>query len=247
VPGAREVVCRVIKKEWITPSVFTLGFEPSKQFNYLPGQFLSIIIERAFENRTRRIYSFSSGGKGEYEVCVQVVPNGVGSNYLASLNIGDQFRATAPYGDFLFELKPNQNVCFIATGTGIAPFKSMITSKQFRDEPPPGALLLFGAKTEDDVLFRGYFEKYGVEVINAISDGPNRTGHKGRVTDYLKGLPEDWPWQNTVFYMCGNGMMIKDVQRYLREVKNVPADQVRYEVFFAATNNVQVLTKKIAA
>jgi ferredoxin-NADP reductase len=246
VPGAREVVCRVVRKEWLTPSVFTLGFEPSKQFNYLPGQFLSIIIERAFESRTRRIYSFSSGGKGQYEVCVQVVPGGIGSNYLAKLNAGDEFRATAPYGDFLLELKPNQNVCFIATGTGIAPFKSMITSKQFCDEPPPGALLLFGGRTDEDILFKGFFEKYGIEVVNAVSSGSQEGGFKGRVTDYLKSLSDDFPWQNTVFYMCGNGAMIKDVTRYLRDIKNVPTDQIRAEAFFTASNHVQI-EKKIAA
>jgi ferredoxin-NADP reductase len=249
VPAAREIICKVVEKTWLTSSVFTLRFEPTRKFDYEPGQFLSIIIDPPSLGRVRRIYSFSSGGKKEgFELCVQLVPGGIGSNYLASLNPGDEFRATAPYGDFTYHIRPDQNVCFISTGTGIAPFKSMVTSQRFREDPPSGAMLLFGARTEQDVLFPGFFEKYGIEVVHAVSRPTgNWNGFRGRVTDFLKALPLDWPWQSTVFYICGNGDMIRDVRKLLQEGRNVPKEQIRYEIYFAAHNQAQLLKHKQAA
>ena len=51
----------------------------------------------------------------------QVVPGGPGSNYLASLKVGDTFKAFAPYGDFMYDSASGRDACFISTGTGVAP------------------------------------------------------------------------------------------------------------------------------
>ena len=234
---AREYQCKVIAIQWLTSSAFSLFFEPSRRFSYEPGQFLSVLVPGGGSDprAVRRIYSFASSGKKEaYELCVQKVEGGRGSCYLASLKPGDVFQISAPYGDFLFETPTNRNACFIATGTGIAPFKSMALSERLLKHPPQAAMLLFGARTEADILFPGLFENHGLEVVHALSDTPKvGNAFRGRVTDFLKSLPEDWPWQETDFYLCGNGFMVRDVRTYLTNVRHVNPRAVRAEAYFS--------------
>jgi CDP-4-dehydro-6-deoxyglucose reductase len=234
--AAREFLCKVIELKWLSASIFSLRFEPSSHFSYLPGQFLSVVLpEEAGDVRSaRRIYSFASPGRNQYELCVQKLPDGRGSSYLASLKAGDVFRVSAPYGDFLFETQSSRNACFIATGSGLAPFRAMILSEQFRKTPPNAALVLFGARAESDILYPGVFESRGVEVVHALTaPSPNWNGFKGRVTDFLKTLPESWPWSETDFYLCGNGYMIQEVHHHLAYIRHVATHAIRQEAYFS--------------
>jgi len=237
---ARQVVCRIVKKNWVTPTVLELGFEPSKRFQFLPGQFLSIAIPNSQERFrfTRRAYSLSSAppvkGAEEkpYEISVKVTQGGIGSQYLAALKVGDSFQCTAPYGDFLFEPKPGHSVCFISTGTGIGPFKSIIESQLLEEHQPPRVISLFGARNEGEILYKELFESLGVETVIAVSQPSGEwRGFRGRVTDYLKSLPADWEWHSTEFYICGNGEMVMEVAQILRSGRGVPPSSIHQECY----------------
>jgi ferredoxin-NADP reductase len=236
---AKQFTCKVISKKWLTPTVVELRFEPSKKFRYEAGQFVSVVVPPPFRAPTlsrdlRRAYSLATAPHEGYGLCVRVVPNGPGSNYIASLKEGDTLRLYAAYGDFLFDHRSPRSACFISTGTGIAPLLSMIRSKEFRDNPPPSAINLFGARSEKDIIYPGLFASLGLTEINAVSDaGPEYAGFRGRVTDYLISLPNEWPWQETDFYLCGSGAMVSDVRRYLRTVRGVPEAHIHQEIYFA--------------
>jgi ferredoxin-NADP reductase len=236
VPAARQINCVVTETKWLTPTVVGIRFEPNKRFAHEPGQFLSLIVPGTEKSAkpARRIYSFASDPEREgYQLCIKVVPGGIGSNYMASLKVGSSFKATAPYGDFLFEPKKGNHVCFIATGTGIAPFRAIAMSNPFMENPPASSLILFGARTEDEIVYPGFFESCGIHTVNAISrPGPQYKGYHGRVTDYLKSLPLDWNWHSTEFYLCGNGAMITEARRILLEGHGVPERHVHQEAYF---------------
>lgn len=247
-PVASLVKCTVISKLWLTPSVVQIRFEPSKRFEFEAGQFISVMVPggtplNPMSQPVRRIYSLASPysahrkeDRGIYELCIKNV-GGPGTRYLSALEKGDLFKASAPYGDFFYESRPGRSACFISTGTGVAPFKAMILSERFQEQPPESALVLFGARTEDEIIYSDLFQKYGVNVLNAVSKPSpaflEADGFKGRVTDYLKSLPEDWAWHTTDFYMCGNGEMVSEVRRILRASHNVPESSIFQEVYFS--------------
>jgi len=236
---ARQVECRVLETIWITPTVLRLRFEPSRKFDFEPGQFLSLVVPKPFSPpgasaRLKRIYSLAAPKSEGYELCVKQT-RGPGPSYLASLKAGDSFKVSAPYGDFFFQPAPERSVCFVSTGTGIAPFRAMVLSKFFQENRPSRAISLFGAREESEILYRGEFEQAGVEEAYALS-APAETwqGFRGRVTDWFKQQPEDWGWDLTDFYLCGNGAMVAEVRRILRDLKGVPASAIRQEVYFKA-------------
>jgi CDP-4-dehydro-6-deoxyglucose reductase len=231
---ALKVTCKIIEKKWLTPTVMGIRFEPSKRFKYEAGQFISIRVPTLRGGRPLiRPYSFASPGIEFYELCVKYVQGGPGTTYLAALKEGDTFEATAPFGDFVYESTGGRPVCFISTGTGIAPFRAMTLSQRFKADPPDRAINLFGARTEDEIIYPGFFEKHGVQPINAISrPNPGYKGYVGRVTDYLKTQSPPGGWDSFDFYLCGNGDMVAEVRKILRDVLGCDPRTIRQEVYF---------------
>src|SRR5206468_6560261 len=122
------------------------------------------------------------------------------------------------YGDFVYETDSSRSVCLIATGTGIAPMRSIVLSEKFQKDPPLNATLLFGARDQSEILYPGVFEKAGCDVIYALSQAAERVESnegpkvfKRRITDYLESLPQYTDFRRTDFYLCGNNEMIADV------------------------------------
>ncbi len=242
---AREYQCRVTETKWLTPSVLHLRFEPNRRIPFEAGQFTSLIVPKDFvknaepkivmptePKRIRRIYSFACSPENGYELCVKMT-GGPGPRFLASLKAGDAFVLTAPYGDFLYESKPGRGVCFVSTGTGIAPFRGMIQSAAFQEHPPTHALSLFGARDEQEILYEAEFHELGVETVFALSrPEPSWRGFVGRVTDYLRQLPPVFPWHTTNFYLCGNGSMVEEVKQILHS-RGVKAEAIHGEVYFS--------------
>lgn len=247
---AKKIRCTITHKVWHTPTVLGIRFESNKKFKFEPGQFLSISVpHRDGKSRPlRRAYSFAQGTRASYkqgyELCVKIVDGGAGTGHLATLNIGDQFEAHAPYGDFVYRApEDGRGVCFVCTGTGIAPFRSMILSPEFQEAPPERALCVFGVRTEQEILYIGELEKAGVPTVNAISKptihltgdlaSPSDTVqlYPGRVTDYLRSLPQTWPWHQTDFYICGNGEMVLEVVTILEGGHGVDTKNIYREAF----------------
>jgi NAD(P)H-flavin reductase len=232
-PIAREFECRVTETLWLTPTVLRIRFEPAKAFKFDPGQFLSLMVPKPFAPpggpaRLRRIYSFAAPAEKGYELCIKQT-NGPGPRYLSSLKKGDRFKASAPYGDFVYEPREGRSACFISTGTGIAPFRAIALSRAFQENPPVKAYSLFGARTPDEILYRGEFEAAGVGEIHCVSQPPEGwNGFQGRVTDYLRSL-------------------VAEVRRLLRDVRGVPSSAIHQEVYFAPPASQGPATKPPAA
>jgi benzoate/toluate 1,2-dioxygenase reductase subunit len=217
--------------EWLTPTVMEITFTSPKKVHFQGGQFLSIYVPDLVSGKSvRRAYSFSSAPEAkEMQLCVKYVPGGAGTEFLRSLKPGDQFEASAPYGHFVYRPLQQPNVCFIATSTGIAPFRSMVLSKEFLENRPEHCLVLYGATNESEIIYPGFFEQAGIETVNALSRSPAH--FSGRVSDYLKQLPNSWKWHNTDFYLCGNGDMIAEVKEILRGGHGVPPAHIHMENF----------------
>lgn len=236
-PPAKDFQCRVLSKVWLTPTTFEIRFSPSKRFRFEAGQFISVLVPTA-EGDVRRAYSLASGPEisrksGVYSLCIKHVQGGKGSSYLANLNPGDSFLARAPYGDFVYRPShPGRILFFVASGSGIAPLKSMIESQHFWQSAPSKVILLFGAQNQEEILYAQEIEKYGVQFIPALSrQEATWGGFRGRVTDYLKSMPREWRWFETDFYLCGNGNMLNDVSNFLIGSLGLPVQQIKKESF----------------
>jgi ferredoxin-NADP reductase len=216
----------------LTPSVFELTFDTDPSITFEGGQFVSVIIPEAGPQgrNLRRAYSIaSSPQKRPIELCIKKIENGPGTQYLSQLRANDKFQIMAPYGDFTYQPQPSSYVCFIATGTGIAPFRAMLLSEKFTKQPPLHTYSFFGFRTREELLYQEDFQQKNITLVNALSQ--EKGDFSGRVTDYLKTLEESFPWLQTQYYLCGHGGMIQDVKAFLAE-KGVEKTSVHQEVYY---------------
>lgn len=243
----REVLCEVKSFKMLTDSVFELGFEPLEPVEFDAGQFFSIVIPGAGPNGRdlRRAYSIASPPeKHPIELCVKLVEDGPGTNYLFKLRPGDRFKCFAPYGDFLFRPKAGRNACFIATGTGIAPFRSMVGAQVFQAQKPAHSWCLLGVREESELLYMEEFPALGVNWVPTVSRpqaGGTWNGFKGRVTDWLRAQGDAFPWLETEFYMCGNGAMIDEVKALLL-AKGVQKTSIHQEIYYKTPKDAAATT-----
>jgi len=236
--AAHECRCTIKGFKQLTPTVFELTFDPDPQFEFKGGQFISCVIPGAGPNGRdlRRAYSIASAPQARpVELCIKLVPGGPGTNYLYSLRPGHAFRGLAPYGDFVFEKHEGRHACFIATGTGIAPFRSMMLSDSYIANPPKSTTCLLGVSDESEILYQDELRSLdvpGMRFVAAVSRPKgNHHGFKGRVTDYLRSLGRDFPWLETDYYLCGGGAMIDEVKQILSG-HGVEKDHIHQEVYY---------------
>ena len=231
-----EYLCTVEHMRMLTPTVFETAFETDKPLEFKGGQFISIIIPGAGPNGRdlRRAYSIASDPKVRpVELCIKLVEGGPGTNYLYKLKAGDQFRGLAPYGDFVYKTSSTRHAIFIATGTGIAPFRSMLLSDAYQGQKPKSATVLLGVRTEDELLYTECLAKTeGLKWVSAVSQPTSAwTGFKGRVTDVMRDPASGIDWLNTDYYLCGNGQMITEIKTLLAE-KGVEKSAIHQEKYY---------------
>lgn len=187
---------------------------------FLAGQNLNLGLAGDTEKRD---YSIYSGEKDDYlEVLIKEVEDGLVSKQLKNMKQGDQLEVDGPFG--FFTLKENdiqsKKFLFIASGTGIAPFHSMM-----RTYPELNFKLIHGVRHSNEAYEKtDYPSGRYISCVTKDKEGD----FNGRVTDYLQKNPVD---KNTLCYLCGNVNMIYDVFDILKE-QGVPSENLHAEVYF---------------
>ncbi len=128
-------------------------------FGFVPGQWLSVKATTPEGEEMTRAYSIASppGENGHFAFCLNRVEEGFMSNYLCGLEEGAQISFQGPFGSFILR-PPLRDSVFIATGTGIAPFRSMLHWLLAERGAASGASVLavvWGAHGSRPLLSRG--------------------------------------------------------------------------------------------
>ena len=127
---------RLIEAREIAPNTRHFEFEsPDWKAAFVPGQFLSVTATIG-EDEITRAYSIVSPPDGNrFALCANLVQDGHLSPLLFSLSPGYEIDFKGPYGAFILR-RPVSDSIFVATGTGIAPFRSMLLAQLERSSRP---------------------------------------------------------------------------------------------------------------
>ena len=218
----------------IAPQVRHFVFEvPDKpDFAFVPGQFVSI-TETLHGKKVTRPYSIASAPDGNrFDLCLNLVPEGLMSPYLFSLAPGATIEIRPPLGMFVLKNPPREAI-FIATGTGVAPFRSMILAEQAAAAPRP-MTLLFGVRYEPSLMYREEFEDWAARtpsfrfwptLSRPDENWKGRTGHVQTHLDEAIGDRRDLD-----VYICGLKLMVDDVRERLKAL-GFDRKQIIYEKY----------------
>lgn len=204
----------------LTNSTYVLEME-RKGMEFEAGQ--HILLGEPI-NIHKREYSIYSGTKDEnLEVLIKEVEDGLVSKQLRKLQQGDMLEVEGPLGFFSIDpemIRENRKFLFIASGTGIAPFHSMIKSI-----PELDYQLLHGVRFAEEAYEK---ESYDPEKHIVCTSRDEKGDFKGRVTEYIQQHDFD---KDTICYFCGNFNMIREAMSLL-EKKGIPPAQLHAEVYF---------------
>jgi CDP-4-dehydro-6-deoxyglucose reductase len=207
--------------------------------DFIPGQFtmLDLPIESKQTTRAYSIASAPSLADNVFELIIVLKPDGLGTPHLwENVKIGDKLKASAPIGKF-GKPRPNvfeREICFICTGTGIAPFRSMILDIKNYNIPYHKLTMLFGCRYEKDILYKNEMLLLQEQMPNfefhpvLSRENDNWNGHKGYVHDVYKARYAHKP--DVEFLICGWKNMILDAVKHLKEM-GYEKPNVRYELY----------------
>ncbi len=216
----------------ITPGNKNTRFDiqGGKKLLFKAGQFAQMFIPH--EGKIRRTsYSIASSPRhaDHFELCVTLVKGGVSSAYLHNLKVGDKIQAMAPLGTFVLR-DETRDMVFIATGSGVAPFRSMIND-QLEKGTKRNLFLIYGHRYEPDLVYRWEWEEKAkananLKFLFTLSRDTAWTGERGYVQEKIEGFVPDLKAKN--YFICGLNNMITAVNDKLLAL-GVPKEQIHFE------------------
>ncbi|WP_294033036.1 benzoate 1,2-dioxygenase electron transfer component BenC [uncultured Moraxella sp.] len=206
--------------------------EGEPEINFLAGQYVNVEIPGLGETRS---YSFSSKpGDRKTSFVVRNVPNGKMSSFLTnSAQIGDKMKFTGPFGSFYLR-KIVRPTLFLAGGTGIAPFLSMLKVLDEKGSEQP-VRMIFGVTNDDDLVgldvLESFKEKHSwFDYRTVVANEKSSHERKGYV---IAHIDDDWLNAGNVdIYLCGPVAMVDAVKQWL-DNQNVVVQNFLFEKFSA--------------
>ena len=199
---------------------------------FVAGQFVSFRVPAPTRaGAATRAYSIASPPirRSSIDLLFNLVPGGPGSTYLYSLAIGDRVRFAGPLGTFVLRDYPDRDLLFVATGTGIAPIRSMILARL----PSARRVMLFwGLRSERDLYyqeeFRALAEQHTEFSFTTTLSQPSHawTGPVGRVQRLVEERISSV--SELAAYICGNASMIRSVTDLIRRIGVCPIQHEQY-------------------
>jgi CDP-4-dehydro-6-deoxyglucose reductase, E3 len=233
----KTLPCRVASLDRLAPDVLKveLRLPPNVNFRFLPGQSIDVIATGG-QRRTYSLADVPSAGGG-LELHVREVPGGAMSNYwFEHAKTNDLLRLEGPRGTFFLRNVANLDVVFLATGTGIAPIKAMLTQlARATDGPPPRSVhLLWGGRRAADLYWQPGAGNNRLRYTAVLSRADDSwTGARGHVQDVLLGAPP--AWDQAVVYACGSSAMIEGARTAV-VAAGLPANRFFSDAFVSSSN-----------
>jgi ferredoxin/flavodoxin---NADP+ reductase len=246
-PAAPVYNARLVRREDATDSLgsFWVRFD-GEPTPFEPGQYMTIGV-MVDGKLVQRPYSVASppavAGDEGYEFYVRQVQGGTFTPILWNLPVGHGMRMIGPKGKFMLRPDDERTHIFVSSGTGNAPFISMMRQLILDGRPRP-AIVLNGVSHAHELGYRELLEgwqasgEYPVTFVPTVSrpDDPLNSswlGRTGRVESILGpvldelGLTPD----NSIAYICGNPDMIVSAEQTLLG-RGYPEDQVHKELYW---------------
>jgi CDP-4-dehydro-6-deoxyglucose reductase len=189
-----------------------------EKFDFIPGQFVTLDLPiHEKKNKRWRSYSIASwpDGTNVFELIIVLDQKGTGTAFLFNeITVGSELTFRGPQGVFILPEALDKDIFLICTGTGIAPFRSMINYIKLHNIPHQNIYLVFGCRTKNTLLYYEEMKKLAEEVehffyIPTLSR-EQWEGNSGYVHLIYESLCMERQPAN--FFLCGWKGMIDDAK-----------------------------------
>lgn len=222
-----------------TPEVEIVRLKPesAEPMDFDPGMFVMISgIENATQKEVvARAFSVASEPVSSVMEFFVVKEHGGHVSHFMQAQVGDPYIITGPYGQFKFAAEENKKVLFIAGGTGLAPFMSMLRHIK-RVKAENDVVLLYSVKYPMEIIRKDELyamqNEIGLKLFVTVTrpqPGDGWGGETGHISsDTIKKCAPDF--MERTEYICGPLAFVKAIKDALSAL-NVPQAQVKADVW----------------
>lgn len=203
---------------------FWVQVKEAEKFDFIPGQFVTLdlpIHEKI--NKRVRSYSIASwpDGTNVFELLIVLAEHGLGTHYLFNeIKVGSELVFRGALGVFTLPENKEKDIFLICTGTGIAPFRSMINHIYLHGLPFKSINMIFGCRWKKDLLYYNEMKELEQKLpgfhYHPTLSREEWEGHKGYVHPVYEDLCKDRP--EALFYLCGWKNMIDEAKKRILEM-----------------------------
>lgn len=220
----------------LTPSLFTLRTSRDPGFRFVAGQFARLGVTKADGSIAWRAYSMVSSPHDEFlEFLSIVVPGGEFTSELSRLRTGDSVMVDKQAFGYLTldRFVDGRDLWLLATGTGVAPFLSILQDFEVW-EKFARIILVYSARQSQELAYqeliagleqREYLAEYAgkLQFIPIVTREPAPGALRGRITELLdngqleRAAGVALTVENSRVMICGNPQMIDDARALLKQ------------------------------
>lgn len=219
----------VTGKYWVSSRSLEVKIKPlNPDFKFSAGQFITVHIRDTFY----RAYSLAGNPNNPQELTIVVAAghDGLGANFFREAETGLPIKFIGPSGKFVLSSESTNEMVFLATGTGLAPFVSMFYQLQNINHNDKVRVWV-GLRDETEIYYRTKLEEFkdtlgDFDYTICLSQQDTIQHKKGRITQYFTIENKD----TAHVYVCGNPDMVDDVFRLLDQ-QEIPKNHIFYEKF----------------
>ncbi len=223
------------KTALIAPGVYELRFDRPETMTFKAGQFLLFdipLLNDPADIQTRALSVASTPLEKELIFVIKIKPEGrLGMWIEHACRLGTSVRVQGPLG--LFTVKDERTLVFVATGAGIAPFRSQVKSLLEEEKDMRTMHLVFGVRGRDDFFWTDDFvslaARYPHFHFHPTLSGVDAEwqGKRGRVQTHLADIVGHET--DVGAYVCGAPAMVQDVKEVCIQTLGLPKAKVHAE------------------
>lgn len=224
IPQWQTGIVRRIEPVNVATRRFFIELPEQEIFAFKAGQFVTLDLPiHEQRNRRWRSYSIASApdGTNVIELLIVLLEGGAGTTYLFNdVQVGSTLTIRGPHGIFVLPEHMDQDLLLICTGTGIAPFRSMLQYLHAHPASHQHIHLIFGCRTQDDLLYEDelrtlmqHIPRFQYHPTLSREEWPGRRGYVHTIYEEL--CKERQPAQ---FMLCGWKAMVDEAKHRILEM-----------------------------
>lgn len=210
--GKKEKLVKIKSIHFVTHDTIRLVTQKPEEFSFIPGQAAVVSINKEGWKETKRPFTMTNlPDNGHLEFMIKTYPEHKGfTNQLLELTTKDELILHKAIGTITY----SKEGVFIAGGSGVTPFISMLRSLERKNKIGSNRLILANKRKGDIILEDQLNDMLGPEAfINILSDEKRKGYHHGTINEgFLKRMIVDFSKQ---FYLCGPPTMVESIAAQL--------------------------------
>jgi len=224
IPAWQKGIVKKIEQVTYNTRHYVIELPETEVFDFRPGQFVTLDLPiHEQRNKRWRSYSIASApnGSNTIELIIVYVEGGAGTQYFFDeVKEGSELTLRGPHGIFVLPEVLDKDLLMICTGTGIAPFRSMVHHVHNQNIAHRNMYLIFGTRTQQDLLYAAELRRLEMQVEGfRFLPTLSREGWDGH-TGYVHGIYEDIcaGRPDAHFMLCGWRSMVDEAKQRILDM-----------------------------